>query len=1138
MLLTPRTFELAQYPDKGSSRLNSPFIKCAPSWHEQRAARKHAEKMLLLHQTGVVKVGDVVRYTLTYDSSSDRILPSPTHLHVRIKNSSAIAFRAAYLHGPYTLHVAIYPSWFNPNEKLRNPKKYGAPQFEANVKAGAYFSGKIPVPEEIRVTGQNPPSTGAPKTLTWIVEITSQIIFSSSASINFEFLASRDEKSLDYGFTAVSHSGQGEPGRVHDHQQGKHKSPRHAGHGTGVYSKAITLHVEDTLSLWNKPALPEKDGPKPRRSLSMRRKSSGSIHHKAAPEPAKKPKKKKKKKIHLVILTHGLHSNLSADMLYLKESIDATVKEARMKRRREKAGLSTDPEVHAATAVLSGGQEDLPEDDSDDDEEVIVRGFTGNAVRTENGIQYLGKRLAKFILDFTYPDQPYKPLRKSMSKKLSDVMTNKSSSQDSEGTPAHNGSSIRQDEQDHELPYTFTSISFVGHSLGGLIQVYAIGYIHKHAPHFFEQIKPVNFICMASPMLGLSNENPIYVKFALDFGLVGRTGQDLGLAWRPPALARSGWSAVMSGLGQKDPEPTPESKPLLRVLPTGPAHKVLKMFRNRTVYSNVVNDGIVPLRTSCLLFLDWRGLGKVEKARRENGLIGTVAGWGWAEITGQSTTRTEEPARVEPARMDGAGSDAEDESGDNEGDKSTVPQPWANAGNEDDEVLQAVHTSQRRSMEGTAEERNTKPPSPSALMTFFNYFRIPAKNSKKDVKMFKRSQTIKMDEEGTESPAPSEDPSGVDQAESSRPRVTRGDSLSSNAASDIAPPKTTIFESAGDILNPPIPPTSWIIDPTTRTRTIFHDRIYHPDDIPPPPPSRKSTRAPPRSSSGEASSPSPAPDSIPAPQPKPASEGGGMRVEEKIARAYHRDLSWRKVLVRLEPDAHNNMIVRRMFANAYGWPVVKHLCDTHFGDTYAAETADELEPAIERAKPIDQPVGEHGEHVLGQESRAPPAVLSRSSTKGEEGDGLAPLGSHARSLSREERPSTACTGITSVGSSWDEAYFRDTTSDDDEDLRGPLGRFLSPQAIRGAGGHSRTGSAVKSEASAGTSEAEIADFLSASPPPMEAHRGLKPAPVRRSVTEVGLGMPAAEAVRKVMSEGEEGGTGVVEEVVRASQSRD
>jgi hypothetical protein len=72
-----------------------------------------------------------------------------------------------------------------------------------------------------------------------------------------------------------------------------------------------------------------------------------------------------------------------------------------------------------------------------------------------------------------------------------------------------------------------------------------------------------------------------------------------------------------------------------------------------------------------------------------------------------------------------------------------------------------------------------------------------------------------------------------------------------------------------------------------------------------------------------------------------------MRVEEKIARAYHRDLSWRKVLVRLEPDAHNNMMVRRMFANAYGWPVVRHLCDAHFGDgaLMAAEAAAARETA-------------------------------------------------------------------------------------------------------------------------------------------------------------------------------------------------
>ena len=210
------------------------------------------------------------------------------------------------------------------------------------------------------------------------------------------------------------------------------------------------------------------------------------------------------------------------------------------------------------------------------------------------------------------------------------------------GLPSHEGSRIRMAKDGHadDLAYTFTSISFIGHSLGGLIQLYAIAYIQKHAPNFFEQIKPVNFVALASPFLGLSNENPIYVRFALDFGLVGRTGQDLGLTWRPPALARSGWSAVVGGLGSSNKTPAqddPRSKPLLRILPTGPAHIVLRKFRNRTVYSNLVNDGIVPLRTSCLLFLDWRGLGKVEKARRENGLVGTFMGWGWAEVTGQNS---------------------------------------------------------------------------------------------------------------------------------------------------------------------------------------------------------------------------------------------------------------------------------------------------------------------------------------------------------------------------------------------------------------------------------------------------------------------------------------------------------------------
>jgi hypothetical protein len=94
-----------------------------------------------------------------------------------------------------------------------------------------------------------------------------------------------------------------------------------------------------------------------------------------------------------------------------------------------------------------------------------------------------------------------------------------------------------------------------------------------------------------------------------------------------------------------------------------------------------------------------------------------------------------------------------------------------------------------------------------------------------------------------------------------------------------------------------------------------------------------------------------------------------MKIEEKIARAYHKDLSWRKVLVRLEPDAHNNMVVRRMFANAYGWPVVQHICDTHFAYTAAAKTRDEDEDNTERAIDQNEPITreeKQGQSVRGQ----------------------------------------------------------------------------------------------------------------------------------------------------------------------------
>ncbi|ODH20201.1 hypothetical protein ACO22_05947 [Paracoccidioides brasiliensis] len=1001
MLVTPRVYQLSQLPNNGSHASSSyhPNFHSLTSWDVGPAEYKRAADMLLVHQIGSVRIGEVVRFTLTYTPSADHIRPTPTELFVKARNTSAIPLRAAYLHGPYTLYTSCYPASFNPNQKYEDYETRGVPQFEPNLKAGGSFNAVISVPERpADLPGPRSSLEVDPYSVTWIIEIASQVIFSTSAAVNFEVLVGRDLKSLELG--AGNSTVLSAPGHVRELSKRGSKGPLEKSSGLmkGVYSSAINLVVDDTASLWNTPRFPSWTEKEDLRNLEMAQTDVAREAHEAAESQSIKEQgtQKKQKKVHFVILTHGLHSNLGADMLYLKESIDAASKKAREDARKQRnkardaqSGPPTDSDHPCLPDSLSedNTRTGSEEDDEDYDEHVIVRGFPGNAVRTERGIQYLGKRLAKYVLLMTYPDQPYLPVKESH-RKYRAFTSHKDSMHP--GHASHSGSTIyRQDPKNSDYPYKITSISFIGHSLGGLVQTYAVAYIQKHSPEFFDRIKPINFVALASPFLGLSNENPIYVRFALDFGLVGRTGQDLGLSWTAPTRVRSGWGAMIGGLGNGSSnshnQPDPKSKPLLRILPTGPAHVVLKKFRNRTVYSNVVNDGIVPLRTSCLLFLDWRGLDRVEKARRENGLVGTMAEWGWAEITG-ANVNTNSMRSTKP--MANAGSGDSEPPRERSG-KSTTPispkireselllahsDPLEGQGEGLENSPELPKPSQFFNMSditgsslGLKLVNHISPPSQGPWASFLSLFRPHGKNNRntRGTKIYKRSQTVCKDDspEASWTDRPSESP---------RSGLVRGDSLYQEENLH-APPKTTFLEAAGDVLKPPIPSADFILDPSTRPRTIFHDRVYHPSDIPPPPRVRNRSFF---SSSSVTNLPSPAenpksPDQPNSPTVKPTSDSffsssSGMKVEEKIARAYHKDLSWRKVLVRLEPDAHNNIIVRRMFANAYGWPVVKHLVDTHFANTAAAQTADEFESGAERALPTSYPVSESGKEVIGQ----------------------------------------------------------------------------------------------------------------------------------------------------------------------------
>lgn len=1001
--------------------------------------------MLLVHQVGNVKVGEVVRYTITYIPSRDRILPSPERLYLRIRNTSALVLRGAFVHGPYTLSAAAYPASFDPNEKFHSPRRYGVPEFEPMVKAASSWECELVVPEHVRQqagVGSTAQFGNGPEhddeSVSWVVEVASQVIFSASAAVSFEVTVARDKKSLDLSNASSTPGAQ--PGKVSDHQPSfePKKGRHHARHNErpnlsldtagekssrskGVYSAAIRLSVEDTGMLWNKPSLPQwEDGGTPRTAIPADELCKRCADKSESASDSDAPQLKQKK-VHLVVLSHGLHSNLGADLLFLKESIDSAVKkakeDARLRRKRERAERQGKAASEKSSETTKGGnrrqskssytdevkeaeedpsraeedsqggknKEEEEEVDDNDDEEVIVRGFSGNATRTERGIGYLGKRLARYILSMTYPDQPYLPPSAKATW----------ATQWTEGAEPHSKHHGDVEASGNDLvdnivrPFKITSISFIGHSLGGLIQTYAIAYCQKHSPEIFNLIKPVNFITLATPFLGLGNENPLYVKFALDSGLVGRTGQDLGLTWRAPTLARSGFDALMSNLGEiahkkLKGDDHPEAKPLLRILPTGPAHAALKKFRNRTVYSNVVNDGIVPLRTSCLLFLDWQGMGRVDKARRDAGLVGTAISVGWAELTGANHLSTRR-AQLPP-------DDDEQDSGattPSQPNAHVVPQPAQDAMLEDDrhsliaasistpyrDVSDETHHSsgngtiggffsnlfrsgdENKSPGGSPKPRSPAPSSP----------RSPGPPHPKQSQIYRRSQTLKSE-------------SSTSMASSGRTGVTDGSEFEDGSEGgwhSAAPPRTTLFESAHDLLNPVVPDLQYLLDPAKRPRTIFHDRVYHPEDIPPPPLRRRTTTNLIR----KRESPKPVSTSgLPAPPIAPREDhssghgsrsgsrergresgSSGMRVEEKIARAYHADLSWRKVLVKLEPDAHNNIIVRRTFANAFGWPVVHHLVEAHFSDSAAARVPDAKETSAERAPPPASPDKEAGE---------------------------------------------------------------------------------------------------------------------------------------------------------------------------------
>ncbi|CAI5184213.1 ANM_HP_G0242950.mRNA.1.CDS.1 [Saccharomyces cerevisiae] len=164
-------------------------------------------------------------------------------------------------------------------------------------------------------------------------------------------------------------------------------------------------------------------------------------------------------------------------------------------------------------------------------ERLVIKGYMKNACETEKGIKFLGVGLANYIIDELYDDSVGKS---------------------------------------HLLVIPWTKY-----------------------PYFFKKVEPINFISLAITILGIATSTPNYVKMSLSMGIIGTTGQELGLK-----------------------DGNYGDKPLLYLLSEESLISVLARFKRRTLYANAVNDGISSL--IFLYFLDYSGF---ETGRSNYGIL-------------------------------------------------------------------------------------------------------------------------------------------------------------------------------------------------------------------------------------------------------------------------------------------------------------------------------------------------------------------------------------------------------------------------------------------------------------------------------------------------------------------------------------
>lgn len=764
-----------------------------------------------------LQIGGVNRYTVRYITGGEAEEKIPSAIYFRIKNTENAPIRAIHLlNGPFILYCHVVPCNYDHKQEFEvsssNTQKLSDDGAQADLQtlSSLQNTGKQSgSTTEVAFRNEIKPGRTFNVKLKlnrnslkesledgsfvyeWSIDVISQIVITTYTYIHYDLMIGDD-------FHAMKTLNHGIKLTLSDIGQQNEKKKS----------------IKEPLQKDKKKSLPEKlNQVASDTSLQEYNHPNLEVIKETANDMWSKPPKDISKPAHLVIVTHGIFANVHADMLYVKDSLE-----------------------------------------NDLGQNIVVRGYTGNAGHTERGVKRLGKAVAEYIIELIELVQVKK-----------------------------------------EVNYSFNKISFVGHSLGGCVQLYAIKYIlvMKGVDYFQRKgLEPDQLICLASPLLGVLHEMSFVISWFLDIGALGKTGRDLTLLRKIPSfkdikLNRQGHK---KGTKEEDEKHLRSSfKPLLETLPTDPLQKFLREFNHLTVYANAVNDGIVPLRTSSLLYLDWEALGKV------------------GDIKEKVSHGKDEPEET----------------------KKQNSQPNEEGAADSSASVKTVRTLNRTSIGEVPDDSisfaNKEEGVNLAELQFGKYFEfLKINRSKKNLKL-KREKFSLISAKGTDpelyraqlAQAGSKKPNGnqetnredqLEDDEEATDEDANTDTYSESNFSELhIPPKASVIESALNTLICPVPTSTYITQPESRHDVIFHDKYYSFKNVP-----EEKSMSLTRNAIGQFFF---------------KYHDNKVDKQVKIARRYHDNITWRKVLVHLPPDAHNNIIVRRRFANGYGWGVIDHLVE-------------------------------------------------------------------------------------------------------------------------------------------------------------------------------------------------------------------